>query len=943
MRKYEPIILVVLALFVASMAISWLDFYDLEIFAMIIFALFIATIAVSWISFFRTNTLRKKVKRLETTIAELTAILEKAGIAVPQILKDKQPQVQTQPPPSEEITELPAEEITGQQPAKEIETATEATPGTEETAGSEAPTQQETEIVTETTPGSGFERKFAARLPVWIGGIAIALAGFFLVKYSMDHNFLTPLVRVIMGGLLGAALMYGADWIRQKTDFANGIRISQAMSGAGIVVLYVSIYAAATLYELIPASVGFSGMAVITAATLVLSLRHGVPIAMFGLIGGYVTPMLVSTDNPSIPVLFTYLYFVFTGLMIIIKRKRWWVLAIPSLLGVLAWVSALVTIGGLSAEDTTWLGLFLVAMSITIVVNSKDTHEKETEDDSGKLKPASILNYLGLSGAVILMGIITARSGFGFIEWALFGLLAVGGIGLAFFNDRLYSFVPWISMTVNAVMLVSWETPRTGDFATAVVIFAAIYMVAGYFLTWYARRPLLWAGLACATATGFYLLAYFKLYDTGFTDAIPLFWGVVALVLAGAAGKALYKIINSYQHTASKEQLLAVYTATVTAFISIALTIELDRDFLPVAFSMEMLAISWISTRTSIKVLPEICMALAIAFGILLLPQVMLLTQLSIYSLFGTQPGASPTVAVVQWPLFQLGIPALMFAGSSYYLRRDKDGTLVRALEATAIALFTIMTYYLVRHAFNTEVDYITDFITIEASFSERGTATNILFITGLASMFAGRYFNRMAASWSGIVLCAIALFRIVWFDLLLYNPLWSHQEIKGWFIFNTLWLPYGLPLLWTWLAGKELALFNKQQWSKYAQVFLLPLLLVLLSMHVRYFFQGGPYLDGDITTNAEVYSYSVVWLLLGVCLLLAGTLKHNKILRYASLIVILLTTGKVFLYDAGALDGLYRVFSFFGLGLSLLAISWFYSRFVFSDQDKPEAKIPSQ
>ena len=83
--------------------------------------------------------------------------------------------------------------------------------------------------------------------------------------------------------------------------------------------------------------------------------------------------------------------------------------------------------------------------------------------------------------------------------------------------------------------------------------------------------------------------------------------------------------------------------------------------------------------------------------------------------------------------------------------------------------------------------------------------------------------------------------------------------------------------------------------------------------------------------SNLEIYSYSLAWLLFSVALLFFGTLRHNYALRIASLVVMILTVGKVFLYDASQLEGLMRVFSFLGLGLSLLGISWFYTRFVFS------------
>jgi uncharacterized membrane protein len=83
------------------------------------------------------------------------------------------------------------------------------------------------------------------------------------------------------------------------------------------------------------------------------------------------------------------------------------------------------------------------------------------------------------------------------------------------------------------------------------------------------------------------------------------------------------------------------------------------------------------------------------------------------------------------------------------------------------------------------------------------------------------------------------------------------------------------------------------------------------------------------------VYAYSAAWLVLGVALLLGGVARCDQMMRMASLLIMLLTVGKVFLYDASELTGLWRVFSFLGLGLSLLALSWFYSRFVFVKSSK--------
>jgi uncharacterized membrane protein len=108
--------------------------------------------------------------------------------------------------------------------------------------------------------------------------------------------------------------------------------------------------------------------------------------------------------------------------------------------------------------------------------------------------------------------------------------------------------------------------------------------------------------------------------------------------------------------------------------------------------------------------------------------------------------------------------------------------------------------------------------------------------------------------------------------------------------------------------------------------------------MNIRQIFHGT-HLNIHETSNAEIYTYSAIWLLFGIALLFIGTLRKDKMIRLASLIVMILTVAKVFLYDASELQGLFRVFSFFGLGLSLLGLSWFYTRFVFDSLPKQSSR----
>lgn len=105
-------------------------------------------------------------------------------------------------------------------------------------------------------------------------------------------------------------------------------------------------------------------------------------------------------------------------------------------------------------------------------------------------------------------------------------------------------------------------------------------------------------------------------------------------------------------------------------------------------------------------------------------------------------------------------------------------------------------------------------------------------------------------------------------------------------------------------------------------------LLFAFANLTLRHLFHGENLTSGP-TSNAELYSYSALWLVLALGLLVEGTRKHRKEWRMAALGLMLITVGKVFLIDAAELAGLWRVFSFLGLGLCLIGLSWFTTRFV--------------
>ncbi|MES2985246.1 MAG: DUF2339 domain-containing protein [Pseudomonadota bacterium] len=881
--------------------------------------IFFTAIILPWVSRNRIQDTQAQLAAMKKQLQELFAFLEKTGVNLP-------PEITSPPkiwPWQQQASASSVPASAADTPSASISFITTPEPSTPDREPGVAPQKP-------ALPSISFEQQFGAQLPVWIGGVALALAGLFLVKYSIEMGLLSPTVRVVLGMIFGGGLLCAADWVRKRPNFANGTRIAQALCGAGIADLYVCLFAATNLYDLIPASVGFTGMAAVTAAAVWLSLRHGMAVAVLGLVGGFLTPALVGSHNPQAPILFLYLYFVLTGFMAVSRKKGWWALAIPTVLSAFLWVCLWLFGSNFTPGDSIYLGLFLMAVSATVVASSKQQYNAERADITDRFKVTSALNYLSLGGALLLMGSMTIHAGFGVMEWVLFGMLSLGGIGLAYGNQKLYGLVPWISMAVNAVMLLTWYTADNGTLAMTIALFGAMYIASGYVLQSRSEKPLLWAGLTCAASLGYYLLGYTTLHATALFADIPSFWGILAL---GFAILGIYSIKNILAEVPAdhpqKQQLLAMYAATGTAFLSLALTIELPREFLSVAFALQLLAIAWINAKIDVSALRVIAAILGCVFGFLLLPQIVLLIQLTAYSLIEAKLALQHGVPLVDWPLFQLGVPAACFVAASYMLRQGRDDRLVRGLEIAAIGLIAVMGYYLTRHAFHADENIL--FVT--AGFIERGVITNTLFVYGITCLWVGRQYARQAVSLSGLALVGIALFRITYFDLIAYNPLWSAQTVGALPILNALLLTYGLPMLWTWRATQELPHLGKSAWVRYGQGCVLLLAFVLLSLSVRQLFHGT-YLNGSETSNAEIYSYSVAWLLFGVGLLFYGTLRADKMIRIASLAVMILTVGKVFLYDASELEGLFRVFSFFGLGLSLLGLSWFYTRFVFGERD---------
>ncbi|HEX8262132.1 MAG TPA: DUF2339 domain-containing protein, partial [Allosphingosinicella sp.] len=162
-----------------------------------------------------------------------------------------------------------------------------------------------------------------------------------------------------------------------------------------------------------------------------------------------------------------------------------------------------------------------------------------------------------------------------------------------------------------------------------------------------------------------------------------------------------------------------------------------------------------------------------------------------------------------------------------------------------------------------------------------------------------------------------------LWFDMLIHNPLWTEQKVGAWPVLNLLAPAYLLAAYWLYRArrGADGALRS----GAWLLLSLASLVLGAMLM-VRQAFQG-PLLNGPQVPSAESYGYSLVGLLLSIALLLAGIRLPDKALRLAGLVFLTATTVKVFLVDAGALEGVLRILSFLVLGIALIGIGKLYTK----------------
>ncbi|QPQ54379.1 DUF2339 domain-containing protein [Allosphingosinicella flava] len=372
-------------------------------------------------------------------------------------------------------------------------------------------------------PSFSFEEIFGRRLPIWAGGITLAVAGFLIVRYSIEAGLLSPVIRTLFGLLFGSSLLAAAELALRNEERVQDERVRQALAGAGIASLYGSILAAANLYDLIAPLTAFIGMAGVTALAIGLSLRFGAPCAVLGLVGGLAAPALVGSGPPSIPLLATYLALAVGGLSILSKTQRWMWLGVSALAGGLGWGAMLLIGGAFDAAGSISIALYLALIGIFLPAFVLP------QGNAGGVKMAGSLI------AAAQVAVLVATGGFTLLNWGLYGLISVAMLWLSRREANLKR-LPAAGLLVVLLLLTAWPDPASLDFAIVMLSAIAIYGIPALLKLWSGEGSSLEAGQIAALALAGPLLALIHFYDgEGDETVFALLFLVSAFATAGIA------------------------------------------------------------------------------------------------------------------------------------------------------------------------------------------------------------------------------------------------------------------------------------------------------------------------------------------------------------------------------------------------------------------------
>lgn len=794
-------------------------------------------------------------------------------------------------------------------------------------------------------PVSSFWDKLQDSWMIWLGGGCVGLAGIFLVKYSVEQGLLGPGARIIAGLILGFTLHASAEWLRRRLDSHPSFA---ALAGGGSITLFATLLSALQMYQLISPGLAFALMALVALLTLGMALLHGPVLAALGMLGAYAVPILVSTGSGNAVSALVYSLIISAATMVLMRQVfRPW-LWYGLLVGALGWW--LITLGAEQADGVRGIYLAILAYFIVVISGRNGLYDwliSQTQSIDGakwRVQPADqsalealVLPSLGLiivaqtlsillSGfdasafkllwqwsplTVVVLLAMRQREHLAPLPWLLFGLQL-----LAWLGSRME-----LSNSADAIDHQLVIAPIAGELASRAFIYLGITasLFSGLSLWALTRLGFRWRQLSLSLATMAPLLSLGLAYSLSEQWTVSWQWSLCSVLLGTVYLSWAAKILRSNDRDPSAVWLLLsghMAYALATAMV-------LREASLTLALAMLVVSLCWIIRRFEMPRLGWLLKAIV----------ALVIMRLSLNPWLASYP------VDVHWSLWSYGGAALCCGLGAWLLSRaegvnenfvdvtgDAMASLSRWVGAAAMHLFVLFIWTETRY-------WLYDGDVFSARYDFLEASVNATFFGALALV----YYHRASVSdqlkhvyhLGSYALAAMAFtnYFIILFSTLIAAD-WAVESIGTTKVFNLMLLSYAMPAV---IAAMMYRWFDPRVRETAAVISSIGA-FIFVSLEIRHLWQASIDL-GLSTSNGELYTYSIVWLLLAIVATLgshwffspaSNAAKQTYRAGMALLAVVIL---KLFLIDLSDLEGLLRVASFMGLGLALLGIAYLHKR----------------
>ena len=877
----------------------------MEIGLLVLVAVAIPVCAIA--GFFMALGLQRRAHALERRLAVIEAQLGLAG-----------------PTPSAVPSPLPAA------PPPAIEPAASASP--ENPAGAEsAPPTAEPPQPPRPAAKPGFEETLGTRWTVWVGGVALALGGVFLVRYSIEQGLLGPGARVAAGALFALMLIGAGEWLRRRETAPalpglSSAHVPGVLTAAGTSTAFATAFAAYALYGLIGPGVAFVLLGVIAVLTMIAAALHGPALAALGLVAALGSPLLVQSQQPQPWAVVVYLAFVALAAYGVARLRLWKWLALAAAVGAMIWTVLLVLGAGPDVLPTMAHVAIQIALAGAFLI--ADPYRGVPDDAA---RPDRFVGGVFFAFALLVI-FVTASAHVGAGRPVFAAVCALMMLGLALRFAPAAPGAAWAALTAVGTLALwpvareaaqePWTVvpdlitaPRPKAVETFLTFASALPLTVAAASLWRVARgrtlPLptaAWfAGAATLGPLAALVVAYWRVAALDRSLSFALVAG--GLALAFVAVTAWLRRQDDESSGAVRLAVGATASAAVAA-LALGLTFALDQGMLTVAFALAALGTAWVSDRLQIPALRRVVAAL----GVVVLGRLAWDPMIA-----GGDPGGT---LIVNWLLWGYGVPAAAFYLSARILERSGRDRVVRFVESLAIVFAALLVFFEIRHALHGG-----DPLAEASGHLDMGLIGTASLLFSLLMVRAEARRPDIVYQVASLAFGAVSLLAAGLGLGVVENPLLTGEAILGGALFNSLLLAYLMPAVvaaaLAWLARR-----TRPAWYvRSAAGLALALLLLYAMLAIRRVFQGPSIAFWQATGQGELWTYSVALLVIGTALLAVGVVWNLRLARLVSAGCLVVAVLKVFIVDLAHLEGVMRALSFIGLGLALVGIGFAYQK----------------